>query len=76
MPDSKLRVDKGAADRAAKEWKKVATAHDELGDWVPKAAEPTHNGGFERMPDNGSPVPYKLNGHVNIQRKLPWDTAG
>ena len=46
-----------------------------LHDWVPDKAKPIHNGGFERMPDNGSPVPYHLNGHPDLERKLPWDIA-
>lgn len=41
-------------------------------DWVPDALDPLDQGGFESSPDNGSPVPYKLNGHVDIQRGRPW----
>lgn len=41
-------------------------------DWVPRAADPIHNGGFEREPDNGTPVPYHLNGHPDFERRLPW----
>lgn len=41
-------------------------------DWVPRAADPIHNGGFEREADNGTPVPYHLNGHPDFERKLPW----
>ena len=41
-------------------------------DWVPKPADPIHNGGFEREEDNGHPVPYHLNGHPDFERKLPW----
>jgi hypothetical protein len=33
------------------------------------------NGGFTHQKDNGRPVPYRLNGHLNINRKLPWDTG-
>ena len=43
-----------------------------LQDWVPRPADPIHNGGFERESDNGHPVPYHLNGHPDFQRKLPW----
>ena len=43
------------------------------GDWVPDKLDPTSNGGFTIAPDNGSPVPYKLNGHVDIQRGRPWN---
>ena len=44
-----------------------------LHDWVPAKADRLQNGAFEKEPDNGFPVPYKLNGHLDIQRKLPWD---
>lgn len=37
-------------------------------DWVPSEPDLTSNGGFSIAPDNGSPVPYNLNGHVDIQR--------
>ncbi len=43
------------------------------GDWVPSKLDPLSNGGFTIAPDNGSPVPYKLNGHVDIQRGRPWN---
>jgi hypothetical protein len=43
------------------------------GDWVPDKLDPLSNGGFTIAPDNGSPVPYKLNGHVDIQRGRPWN---
>lgn len=42
------------------------------GDWVPSGLDSVWNGGFTTPPDNGSPVPYRLNGHVDIQRGLPW----
>ncbi len=41
------------------------------GDWVPDRIKLTNNGGFSIEPDNGSPVPYRLNGHVDIQRGRP-----
>jgi len=40
--------------------------------WVPDKYDPLNNGGFEVSPDNGSPVPYRLNGHVDIDRGRPW----
>ncbi|MBS1998698.1 MAG: hypothetical protein JSS86_20380 [Cyanobacteria bacterium SZAS LIN-2] len=40
--------------------------------WVPDKLDPIDNGGFECSPDNGSPVPYRLNGHVDIERGRPW----
>jgi hypothetical protein len=46
--------------------------HDLPGDWVPDKIDLTANGGFEISPDNGSPVPYRLNGHIDIQRGRPW----
>ncbi|MDX2105552.1 MAG: hypothetical protein SFY67_04035 [Candidatus Melainabacteria bacterium] len=42
-------------------------------DWVPDKADPVNNGGFSIAPDNGSPVPYKLNGWIDFQRKYPWE---
>ncbi len=47
--------------------------HELAGDWVPDKIDPTSNGGFEISPDNGSPVPYRLNGHVDIERGRPWE---
>jgi hypothetical protein len=41
------------------------------GDWVPDKLDPVSNGGFEISPENGAPVPYRLNGHVDIQRGRP-----
>ena len=43
------------------------------GDWVPSSLDSLWNGGFTTPPDSGLPVPYRLNGHVDIQRKLPWE---
>ncbi|MBX9687658.1 MAG: hypothetical protein K2X27_13205 [Candidatus Obscuribacterales bacterium] len=44
-----------------------------LHDWVPSDPDPTANGAFTTGADNGSPVPYKLNGWVEVQRGLPWE---
>lgn len=44
-------------------------------DWVPSKPDRGQNGAFTMAPDNGSVVPYKLNGWVEIQRKLPWEAA-
>jgi hypothetical protein len=41
-------------------------------DWVPDKLDPLNNGGFATSPDNGSPVPYRLNGHVDLERGRPW----
>lgn len=46
---------------------------DILLDWVPAKPDGTTNGGFGREDDNGFPVPYKLNGWIEIERKLPWE---
>lgn len=46
------------------------------GDWVPSNLDPTNNGGFTTAPDNGSPVPYRLNGWLDFQRKRPWKEDG
>jgi hypothetical protein len=44
-----------------------------LHDWVPSPPDKTNNGGFTSPPDNGYVVPYKLNGWIEIERKLPWE---
>lgn len=44
-----------------------------LHDWVPDRVNRLQNGAFVKEPDNGFPVPYRLNGHLDIQRKLPWE---
>jgi hypothetical protein len=40
--------------------------------WVPDKPDPLQMGAFSTEPDNGSPVPYRLNGHVDLERELPW----
>ncbi|HEY9785182.1 MAG TPA: hypothetical protein V6D17_07255 [Candidatus Obscuribacterales bacterium] len=46
----------------------------QLGDWVPSPVDPLANGGFGLSGDNGSPVPYRLNGHVDLDKTAyPWD---
>lgn len=47
-----------------------------LGDWVPALPDPMDNGSFSSAPDNGYPVPYRLNGHLNFERKYPWKKGG
>lgn len=42
-------------------------------DWLPDKFDPLDNGGFSTSPDNGSPVPYRLNGHPDLERGRPWD---
>jgi hypothetical protein len=52
---------------------RTGPVHELPGDWVPDKIDLTSNGGFELSPDNGSPVPYRLNGHIDIQRGRPWE---
>jgi hypothetical protein len=59
------------SNRITKEERK-APVKDLPGDWVPDKLDLTSNGGFGIAPDNGAPVPYRLNGHVDIQRGRPW----
>lgn len=63
--------------RSRKEWmdliRPIAGA---LHDWVPDKVDPLDNGGFALSPDNGSPVPYRLNGHVDWERGPPWGDGG
>ena len=44
-------------------------------DWGPSTLDPRQNGGFSHAHDNGSPVPFRLNGHVNLQAKPAWEQA-
>lgn len=53
------------------EEEKGAPVHELTGDWVPGPIDLTSNGGFSIEPFNGSPVPYDLNGHVNVQHGKP-----
>lgn len=57
---------------ASLEWLKLISPDYQIGDWVPSSPDRLRNGGFGSNPDNGSPVPYRLNGHIDIERKLPW----
>lgn len=45
-------------------------------DWLPDKFDPLDNGGFSTSPDNGSPVPYRLNGHPDLEKGRPWDKDG
>ena len=71
------RSDMDADERKKKEretWKDLtAPIRGRFHDWVPDRVNRLHNGAFEKEPDNGFPVPYRLNGHLDIQRKLPWE---
>ena len=55
------------------DWQKLATPHLLFDDWVPDKPVRQSNGGFGKTKDNGRPVPYKMNGHIEIQRKFPWE---
>ncbi|HEY9685316.1 MAG TPA: hypothetical protein V6C86_27320 [Oculatellaceae cyanobacterium] len=63
------------ADPRTMEWAHVLKMDYALGDWAPAPVDLLTNGGFTQPVFNGRPVPYRLNGHININRKLPWDTA-
>lgn len=67
----KARRDLREKERDIKMWRHLMRPIPVL-DWVPSAPDPIHMGAFEREPDNGTPVPYHLNGHPNFERGLPW----
>lgn len=56
-----------------KDWQALITPNIPLIDWAPSKPDRLHNGAFGKCKDNGRPVPYKLNGHIEIQRKFPWE---
>ena len=58
--------------RSYDEWQKLGTPDYNFRDSVPDKIDPTSSGGFGASPDNGAPVPYNLNGHVDIERGRPW----
>lgn len=53
----------------------ISPVRNLLLDWVPDKMDPLQNGGFSTSPDNGAPVPYRLNGHVDMERGRPWDAG-
>jgi hypothetical protein len=78
--DDRMGVSKDVKDdvshRANKEQDKnqqivAEPVHELAGDWVPDKIDATNNGGFGVAPDNGAPVPYNLNGHIDLQRERP-----
>ncbi|MFA6208321.1 MAG: hypothetical protein WC714_02750 [Candidatus Obscuribacterales bacterium] len=71
--DEKGRLDSDSSARRNERAKLPGRVIEVTGDWVPDKLDPINNGGFTIAPDNGSPVPYKLNGHVDIQRGRPWN---
>lgn len=77
-PDDSLSPDKEYRSRMLKDERKTfrdltRQVPGMLQDWVPDKPNRLHNGGFSKAPDNGFPVPYKLNGWIDIQRKFPWE---
>lgn len=84
--DDSVPEDAGLDDYTAKKDAKNAKDRKELsdllrreyplpGDWLPSKLDPLNNGGFTISDDNGAPVPYKLNGHVDLQRAPAWKAA-
>ncbi len=84
--DDSIPEDAGLNDYTARKDAKNAKERRELaelmymeyplpGDWLPSKLDPLNNGGFTISDDNGSPVPYKLNGHVDLQRAPAWKSA-
>lgn len=71
-----LRDKERHKDRAYDELMELL-ASPEIGpnQWVPDKLDPLNQGGFTTAPDNGSPVPYRLNGHVDLERAAPWKDA-
>jgi hypothetical protein len=66
------RSDDDREDPDKLKWARLIKPQDLIGDWVPSKPDPTDNGGFSHPHDNGKPVPYTLNGHPDLQRKVPW----
>jgi len=65
-----------AADREEAERKLHEAPADILySDWVPSKVVRQDNGGFGIAEDNGAPVPYRLSGHINIERGFPWNPS-
>ncbi len=78
--DDKMGISKEVKDDVShranrdqdKDQKKVSEpVHELAGDWVPDKIDATNNGGFGVAPDNGAPLPYNLNGHIDLQRERP-----
>lgn len=74
MPKKRME---DAKERAAKLFDDVSRRERVMpgADWAPSKLDPIQNGGFTTADDNGAPVPYKLNGHVDMQRKPAWEAA-
>lgn len=72
MFDQKLNYDHKHRDRKLEFEKIREPVAALLQDWVPDKVDPINNGGFGVAPDNGSLVPYRLNGHLDFDRSTPW----
>lgn len=75
LKDALAQYKRKSVERDLRDKKYLDSENDDslLHDWVPASPDPTANGSFAVGADNGSPVPYKLNGWVVIERKLPWE---
>lgn len=77
MSDDVDPADHDVDDMDAPRWQRLLKPiPNMLTDWVPDKPDRLHLGGFSIDPFNGSPVPYKLNGHIDIDRGYPWDDNG
>jgi hypothetical protein len=61
----------GSGKKKLEVLEKLPPISDLPSEWVPSGIDLTSNGGFSIAPNNGAPVPYRLNGHVEIQRGSP-----
>lgn len=69
---SALKEDQDENAEPDADMNKLQPVQNRLLDWVPDKVDRLQNGGFSTSPDNGRPVPYRLNGHVGIERGYPW----
>ncbi len=67
--EDKVSLEYASAQRT--EVDNTQPVHDLPSDWVPDKLDLTSNGGFSIAPFNGSPVPYDLNGHVDLEQNGP-----
>lgn len=74
MPGHSLEA---AKEKARREFEDISHRDRVMpgSDWAPSKLDPLDNGGFTTADDNGAPVPYKLNGHVDWQRRPAWEAA-
>jgi hypothetical protein len=72
-PDFKLRLDLFAQKAFYSDETELKPVENRILDWVPGQVDRLNNGGFGLTEFNGRPVPYRLNGHIDIERGYPWD---